>query len=312
MPYQSNPVLTKGTSGSWDAGTVFNSHVVFNDGLYHMFYNGSSSPRLESMAIGYATSPDGRAFTKYTSNPIFEADGSGFDALQVGTGVPLVEEDTWILYYNAGSGPGPGKTIGRATAPNPSGPWIRSIHPVLMVGSPGEWDSGFVMPDSVIATDVGYVMYYSGGAGWPGGTSMIGMATSPDGITWAKYNDPATTDPPFAESDPVLQSGPSGSWDSDSVWGCAVLKTASGWEMFYSGGDAISVQIGYATSTDGIHWSKREDNPILAPETDPVAAETESLILEAPSVIVDDSTYVLYYDYGVSTGSIGVATGAIK
>ena len=72
-----------------------------DDGLYHMFYNGSPNPDAASTAIGYATSPDGRSFTRHASNPILAGDETGFDALQVGYGAPLVVEDTWILYYNA-------------------------------------------------------------------------------------------------------------------------------------------------------------------------------------------------------------------
>ena len=310
-PHPNNPVLAPGAPGSWDSETVFNSRVVFKDGIYHMFYNGSSSLVLETIAIGYATSRDGQSFTRHTSSPILEGDETGFDALQVGTGVPIMEDDTWILYYNAGSGPGPGKTIGRATSPNPSGPWTRNREPILVAGRPGEWDSEFIMPDSIIATGGGYVMYYSGGAGWPEGTTAIGMATSPDGLTWTKYDDPGTTDSPFAESDPVLQSGDPSHWDFASVWGCTVLKTAHGWEMLYTGSDTKRVQIGYATSLDGIHWTKFEDNPILTPEIEPMLSEGALPILQSPSVIVKDSTYTVYYDYGVSTGGIGVATGVI-
>jgi predicted GH43/DUF377 family glycosyl hydrolase len=283
-----------------------------------MFYNGIASPGLDTMAIGYATSADGRSFTKHASNPILTGDESGFDARRVGYGVPLFEEDTWILYYNAGGTErGLGKTIGRATAPAPSGPWARRQQPVLAAGGSGEWDSLSIVPESVVATEEGYVMYYSGEYGYydedgrPVGVIMIGMATSPDGITWTKYDDPATTDPPFAESDPVLQPGPPDSWDSAIVWECAVHKVAGGWEMFYTGSNQQRIQIGYATSSDGFHWTKHRENPIFVPEIDPLATETEPPLLEAPSVVVNDSTYTLYYDYGLIPGGIGVATGKI-
>ncbi len=317
VPYQSNPVLTQGAPGSWDAEAIFSSYVTFHDGLYHMYYNGISSPDLETMAIGYATSVDGQSFTRHAANPILTGDESGFDARRVGYGVPLLEGDAWTLYYNAGSGTSPGKTIGRATSSDPAGPWRRAMHYVLAVGSPGEWDSKFIIPESVIATDEGYVMYYSGEYtyydenGLASGAAMIGMATSPDGIVWTKYNDPSTTGPPFAESDPVLQPGPDGSWDVVGVWECAVRKTTSAWEMFYTGSDLQSVQIGYATSADGIHWIKHDDNPIIVPEIDPLATKTEPFILEAPSIIVNDSTYTLYYDYGLATSGIGIAVGEI-
>ena len=315
-PYQDNPVLAPGSPGSWDAEAIFSSYVTFHDGLYHLYYNGVSEPDFETLAIGYATSADGRSFTRHAANPILTGDQSGFDARRVGYGVPLVEGDTWILYYNAGSGVGPGKTIGRATASDPAGPWRRGTDYVLAVGGPGEWDSKFIIPESVIATDEGYVMYYSGeytyeDSGRQYGATMIGMATSPDGIVWTKYDDPSTTDPPFAKSDPVLRPGPEGSWDAVGVWECAVRKTTSGWEMFYTGSDLQSVQIGYATSADGVHWTKHDDNPIFVPQVDPLATEAEPFVLEAPSIIVNDSTYTLYYDYGLATSGIGVAVGEI-
>jgi hypothetical protein len=180
-----------------------------------------------------------------------------------------------------------------------------------VIGGSAEWDAGYVMPDSAIAADEGYVMYYTGGGDWLGGTSMIGMATSSDGVRWTKYNDPTTTEAPFAESDPVITPGQSGSWDSAAVWGCAVLRTTDGWEMFYTGSDARRVQIGYATSSDGIHWARYEDNPILSSEADPVAVQAGSPIVQSPSVIREGADYMLYYDYGVSVGGIGLAIGAL-
>jgi hypothetical protein len=310
-PYADNPVFTVAEPEAWDSGAVFNPRVVFEDGIYHMFYNGSTDATLPTMAIGYAASADGRAFTRQTAEPILAGDGRGFDARQASSGVPLLEGDTWVLYYNAGGGPGPGSAIGRATAAEPAGPWNRGSQPVLLVGGPSQWDADFIIPESVLATDEGYVMYYTGGGAWPESTALIGRATSPDGITWTKYDDPATGDAPFAQSDPVLPVGPDGSWDSTSVWGCAVLKTSSGWEMFYTGSDGQQVQIGYAASPDGIHWTKFEDNPILTPVMDSLLSQDALPILQSPSVIAQGSTYIVYYDYGVSTGSIGVATGTI-
>lgn len=311
-PYENNPVLIRGTDGTWDVESVFSPHVVFKDGTYHMFYSGTASPTLQPIAIGYATSPDGLSFARHTSNPILEGDGSGFDALQVTEGVPLVEGDTWVLYYNAGSQPGPGPAIGRATAPAPTGPWTRRDDPVLVSGGPGEWDSGFVMPNAVIATDEGYVMYYTGGASWQDGASAIGMATSPDGISWTKYDDPATPDAPVAASDPVIRLGTQGSWDASAIWSGTVRRTTDGWEMFYTGSDAQRVRIGHAASVNGIYWTKDPANPVLDSGMDPLGKQLEYPILQTPSIVVNGATCILYYDYGIYAGSIGAATGVLS
>ena len=235
-PYENNPVLTRGASGEWDYYRVWTGTVVHVDDLFHMFYTG----RGEGITgIGYAVSPDGYTFTKYDANPILQPDGEGFDAAWIEFSAPLVTDDTWMLFYNASREDlinpdmGGGPSIGLTTAPGPTGPWTQG-QLVLKAGGPGEWDAGFILPGSVIATEDGYIMYYTGGPEqefeWPP-TWMCGMASSPDGVSWTKYDDLDTTEAPFAESDPVMQPSDSG-WDSAGVH-CSVLKTDSGWEMFY-------------------------------------------------------------------------------
>ena len=112
------------------------------------------------------------------------------------------------MYYNAQDLVtfAPGHYAGRATATSLTGPWIKSEKPVISSGHAGEWDAGFIIPSSVLNLDDGsYVMFYSGGEDIPLFDNFyVGMATSTDGIKWKKYNDPATIDHPYAESDPVL------------------------------------------------------------------------------------------------------------
>ena len=310
-PYEGNPIISNGPPGSWDAGMAAIPRTVFHDSLFYLFYCGSPNIMTDPIAIGYATSTDGINFTKYENNPVFEGDGTGFDAFFVAEPVLIIEDGTWVLYYNASSAPnpGPGNAIGRATASSPNGPWTRNENAVLKTGNAGEWDFGLITPNSVVSTDSGYVMYYSASSGLeneykPG---MIGMATSPDGISWTKYNDPATTDTLYADSDPVLPLGSAGSWDSGFAWEGYVQETESGWEMYYSGvpSDFSTEQIGYATSPDGIEWAKYDGNPLLSP------TETwAGLWVLAGSVILIDSVYYLYYtgfdDF--TSAQIGLAT----
>ena len=312
-PYEGNPVLNAGDSGSWDGGLVIDGDVVFHEDLYHMFYTGVSTG-WSFMAVGYATSPDGLTWEKHAANPVFAADGTGFDALAVDVGAVLVEGDTWVLYYMAYRTP-TALSIGRATAQSPSGPWARDEDPVLTSGNTGEWDAKGIYPASVIPTDEGYVMYYIAGDFTTGHDIMIGLATSPDGNTWTKYDDPTTTDPPFSESDPVLRPGFE-KWQMVSIMGC-VRQAADEWEMFYAEkGTAPDYgssrfRLGYATSADGVHWTKQGGFPLVDEEDYPSCPEAMN-DLRAQAVVVNDSTYFLYYDYGlVSPSGIGVATGTV-
>lgn len=282
--HENNPILEKGASGEWDNWRVWDSKVLLNDDVYHMFYTGLAA---DSSGIGYAVSTDGFAFEKHDGNPIFQPDGEGFDAIGFSGVAPLVVEDTWMLFYNASAEgerygfelPG-GSSIGLTSAPGPTGPWTTG-QLVLKAGGIGEWDSGVVLPTSIFVTDDGYRMYYTAESEPLDYDYMCGMATSPDGITWTKYDDPSTTEAPFAESDPVMLPGPTG-WDSLGVT-CSVIKTATGWEMFYDGWTSSTpARTGYASSPDGIHWSKYLESPKLGSRRSPTSA------------IKVGSTYYLY------------------
>jgi hypothetical protein len=310
--YEGNPVLDEGSSTDWDGASVTNPEVVFYDDLYHMFYTGIAQGYIDG-GIGYATSADGLVWQKHPSNPILVADGTGFDAATVSWPVVLVDGDTWVLYFSGQDRIDGTISIGRATAPDPSGPWTKDEDPVLLIGSTGTWDHGGVYPISVLSTDAGYRMYYAGGAIWDEHQTMIGLATSPDGISWTKYDDPTTTDPAFAESDPVLGTGFDG-WETRNIWGGDVRQTEDGWEMFYSEHDRLGAKytVDCATSDHGIQWVKCAGNPVVSPEDDP---SRPILGIFADSVVVSDSTYMLYYDYhwNVSrSGGISVAIGTIS
>ena len=303
-----NPVVRKGAAGQWDAGAAFAPSVVSHNDTTYIFYTGTVNAESQPSAIGLAVSADGFAFTKSAANPILQTDGNGFDAYAVSSARVLVEDTAWIMYYGAKSlsGSGPGDFIGRANADGPEGPWTRLDTSVLSVGSPGEWDAGFIAPSSVLRTDSGYLMYYTGSnLEFPAGAWQVGMATSPNGISWTKYNDPATP----GSSDPVLKVSSSGSWDASMACFCWVLPTPIGFEMFYFGNNGIVAGIGYATSPDGVHWTKYDANPMYTKLDDPYAAANPYAIVEVPAVSVKGSTYSMYYDYGpFSVGEIGVAT----
>jgi hypothetical protein len=144
----------------------------------------------------------------------------------------------------------------------------------------------------VLKTDEGYVMYYSAAQG------MVGRATSPDGITWTKYDDPATTERIFDSSDPVLRLGETGEWDSQQSWGAGVQLTERGWEMVYTGGARLDgvyrAQIGYAYSDDGINWTRYAQNPIVS---------VSNHLTLFTSLVIQDGTYYVYYGLARNDGS---------
>ena len=87
----------------------------------------------------------------------------------------------------------------------------------------------------------------------PGDTfDQIGYATSTDGIAWTKHDG----DDPDALPDPVVAVGLPGSQDAFSAAHPTVLFDGGLWKMWYEGDDSTKKSIAYATSTDGLTWSK--------------------------------------------------------
>jgi predicted GH43/DUF377 family glycosyl hydrolase len=329
-PLAENPVLPRGESGAWDGieGIVFAPHVIQHEGTYYMFYSGADNDRGRPAAIGYATSEDGINWTKFGENPIIAPDDTGYDGMCVSVGVPMVEDDTWVLYYAANSQPcyGPGRYIGRATAPDPSGPWTRDEEPILEAGSEGEWDHGFIMPHSIVKTDDGYVMYYSGGTEFlvplP---RLVGMATSSDGINWNKCNDPQTIESPCEESDPIYDLTPNGEPAPLEAWAVSVIKGEERWEMFFGSTcpDMVSENcpsfLGYAVSEDGVNWMTYtdEEDRVLMPGGPECEGQWICHRLSYPSALkMDDGSYRIYYtgcdEDSPNDCEIGMATGTIQ
>jgi predicted GH43/DUF377 family glycosyl hydrolase len=202
-----------------------------------------------------------------SETPIFTHDEVPFDATAALASSALVEDDgTWVLYFYVWprvNGPVAG-SVARATAADPSGPWLMDDELLLTVGNEGEWDAGQITTPSVVKTDSGYMMYYSA---INGGAWAIGAAMSEDGVVWTKYDDPETTDAPFAESDPVFTvADDEAAWDGQHVHQPRVRLTDDGFVMLYRSfiGGQRDRSFGLAVSDDGINWERIFDEPIIA------------------------------------------------
>ena len=107
-----------------------------------------------------------------------------------------------------------------------------------------------------------------------------------------------------------MDRGVAGEWDGTSAGVGAVIYNGSIYEMWYEGAGAGVTQIGYATSTDGLVWTKSDSNPVLL--VGPIA-DWDWTHVFVPTVLYDGTSYHLWY-VGYSSdfkGKIGYAT-AIK
>ena len=97
---------------------------------------------------------------------------------------------------------------------------------------------------SVLKDGSEYKMYYS----VAGSLAYIGLKISSDGKSWTDYGL-------------VLSRGSSGEWDRQ-IWVPMVWKEGGIYHMMYTGKNRV-LQIGHATSSNGINWVKDSSNPVF-------------------------------------------------
>lgn len=133
-------------------------------------------------------------------------------------------------------------------------------------------------PALVVESAGNYKMYFS-----PKGVGVdIYLATTTDGgLNWTC-------------SGLVLSRGGGGTWDETRVMSPTVVKDGpSDYKMWYAGRSAAAVfAVGYATSSDGVSWTKHGSNPVLTVGS---PAEWDGQIVREPSVLNVGGTYHMWY-----------------
>jgi predicted GH43/DUF377 family glycosyl hydrolase len=274
--YAGNPVLDVGASGTWDDLGIWDPAVVFDGSVYHMWYSGASATTPSQ--IGYATSPDGLSWTRASTLPVLEPGPSGsWDEAGVRAASVISDSGVFKMWYTGFDADGHGR-IGYATSPDGS-TWTKDgANPVFDIGAPGTWDDFWVGEPAVVKDGSTYRLWYRGIA--QGMPAAIGYATSPDGTTWIRYGIA-----------PVLGDAPGGSWDY-LVYAPNVLLDGGTVQMWYSGGNFAGTawEIGYATSSDGVHWTKRGRVIQQGPD-----GSFDRYSADYPAVLQMDGTFQMWY-----------------
>ncbi len=267
------------TLGDDQASVIFDSNL----GKFRMWYriiDGSTYAH----AIGYADSDDGVTWNRYTAAVLEPGNEGDWDSVRLGYPSVLYHGGVYHMWYHGNENSNK-ILIGHATSSDGI-TWEKDpANPVLRLGEPGSWEQSAVHAPAVLydQEDGIYKMWYSG---YDGTNIRIGYATSPDGSAWTKYETY------------VLDVGvPSAEWDGKRVVFCRVLKIDGVYHLWYSGDgieNTFTYEIGYAYSTDGIVWTRDEDNPVFSfNSSDPTAFDY--YMVYAGDVIPMNGVYAMFY-----------------
>jgi hypothetical protein len=279
------------------------AYVIRDNMNYKLYYAGN-----DSKSINLAQSPDGITWTPYGGNPII-SDGqyhtdvqyysAGFTGANSGTNPSslTMHYRMWFAGLNQNS------ISGWRYAESPDGiNWFNHI-PVAQFGIPvysaatgvtyGIADVVYTPGASNTGTDWTFRIYANvqWEVGAYGGKELVVMAFSSDGYNWTGY-DPTSAGyatPVFAGT--LVTSD----FDCDHIgWFKVIKNSPTDWEAFYSGGKDTTYKalngIGYATSTDGINWTRRQT---LFTTSDGVAWRSQSVWM--PSVVKTGSNYQIWF-----------------
>ncbi len=204
---------------------------------------------------------------KAVGNPVLGGElGTCFDA------VVSKDDEKFRMWFSWR----PQKSIGLVE----SNDGIHWSKPVIALGPDANsgWEAEVNRPGVVLRGGV-YHMWYTGQQDQ---RSMIGHATSSDGVQWKRL-----------ASTPEMV--PDQAWEKVAVMCPNVLWDEGGkqYRMWYSGGDQYEPDaIGYATSSDGSKWLKNPANPIFRADS---THGWEKHKVTACQVVPYDGEYLMFY-----------------
>ena len=265
--YPGNPVVKRGDLGEFDALQAKQPTVIFDAGIFKMWYVGRNSSQEQ---IGYAESQDGIHWTK--KGPVLASGSPGeFDSIHQNTPKVLKIGLTYFMWYAGFNGRQ--WRIGMAGSLDGINWCKKGV--VLAEGDDYEFDSLHVLAPSVIFIDSTYWMWYEGfdGQAW-----RIGLAHSQDGRCWMKKGM-------------VLDIGSPFGFDSVHVAQPEVIFHEGMFHLWYAGFNGKNWQLGYAISQDGKDWQK---HGVIMHRGSPGSFDSGDI--GDCSVIIDRDRYKMWYE----------------
>ena len=263
----------------------------------HLFPVTFSAEAQEAPRVLHLTSEDGRTWSGDGSASLladFEIELNEIGP--VPSSVFVADDGTWVMYGGGRRPGGSDPVVWRATAPHADGPWTAHPEPVL-VPDVERWDSAVSDHPSVVPADDGYLMAYGGASIATPNRNRIGVATSGDGLSWARL--PASLE--GADDDQALGPRACGI-EARSMFEPQLFEIDAGYRLVAGvmlEGELDAMEILAATSADGTNWTCETDDTISstdfpdAPSLHSFAAvENEDEVLILVEVLGDASSTI--------------------
>ncbi|MBC7924278.1 MAG: hypothetical protein H7039_01340 [Bryobacteraceae bacterium] len=254
------PVLGRGTGGSFDAVDTLNPSVLRTGSSWLNLYSGYDG---KAWHTGLAVSSDGLQWTR--QGKVLSPDARTWEGGYIAANGSAFGDATsgYLYWYQGGDVP----RIGLARSADGK-TWSKQGEPVLGTGPRGSWDERGVADPYVIRIGTTYYMYYLGQD--RARRQQLGLARSGDGVAWEKLR-----------SNPVLEPGEPGAFDETGLGEPAVWQEQGSYWMLYTARDPKEYRrLGLARSQDGVRWTRVSTKPVLSG-----AQAWDSAVVCDPSVV---------------------------
>ncbi|HNW56665.1 MAG TPA: hypothetical protein PLR88_02430 [Bacteroidales bacterium] len=238
-PSEANPVFKGTGTDTWDQKIRERGFILFDDGIYKMWYTGYNNSMAKEKYLGYATSPDGVNWARYSDKPVFSGKWT---------------EDVFViknngLYYMYAEGE---NDIAHLLVSKDGISWKEKGDLVIRSTKGDTIPGPYGTPSVWIENDKWYLFYERN-------DSAVWIATTNDKITWTNIQD-----------EPVLIPGPE-DYDRSAIAANQVVKFRDKYYIYYhaTSGDyhhansPVLWSSNVAVSSDLIHWFKYPGNPIV-------------------------------------------------
>lgn len=297
--FSGNPILINNPKNYWEAGSVFNPNVLYDNGIYRMIYRATNDIQIGKKgrylsSVGYAESIDGIHF-KRSQKPLIIPDQEYESILGCEDARVTKIDNTYFLYYTAVGGTGDDLRVRIALATSKNfRNWIKHgiVGPQYTRSK-----SAILFPEKINGK---YIMLYTWMSDGPLSSIMQARFDTLEDVIKPPKDFMADNINHYEEN--VVLKPPALVFCGPEV-GAVPIKTNAGWLLIYVSANSKNypewtISAALLDLHDPHNVLAITDNPILTPETETELYGVVNNVTSASgAVLIGDELY-LYYGCG--------------